>query len=639
MDFFGAQARQRTLTRRLVCLFILAVALIVLIVNLPLLWMWHTWHIPHGARSNWAHANAGYLKTLLVTSALVIGGIGACSWRRIVMLAEGGPAVARAVGAVAIATDSRDPLLRKLLNVVDEVAIASGVRAPQLYLLESQDSINAFAAGYELEDAAICVTRGCLDHLTRDELQGVVAHEFSHVLNGDMRINIRMMGLLHGIQAMGILGREMLTVDDPETRRGIDPFFFLGLILLGVGYVGVMLGRLIQAAVSRSRESLADASAVQFTRQTAGLCGALKKIAAIDEGSTLNLPNRDAVAHMMFGEVWEAQRWFATHPPVLERIRAMEPGFSATALRLFCERYGQQLEAWREERYVRGDRAILIGEGAREPLREAMPAQTWFSGLNASTMAEPDRDAFPTMASLSASWAQAARVPESAIVMLFALWPDFTGDGDRDRLIATALGDDVLSEVQRQSALLTTLALRHRDQLRELVAQSLPRLPAGRRMTMLQLLDDLARDAGRADMQTFCLLRTLRMRLAPDVEADVVPGKLVDHQHALAQLCAVAASLGRTSEADARRAWQMAMGQALASVEVAWPAMPEAWQSALDAALDVLGRLPEAARELVVQSVTAAAVNGDDETSRAFVRTVSISMRLAQNEVSDTSLA
>ena len=190
-------------------------------------------------------------------------------------MAKGGSAVAESLGGRLVNPNTTDPDERKLRNVVEEMAIAAGVPVPKIYVLDEEEGINAFAAGHTPSDAAIGVTRGCMNLLKRDELQGVIGHEFSHILNGDMRLNLRLMGIIFGILCLAVIGRVLL-----YTRGGKDrnPLPLLGLALIVIGGIGVFFGRLIQAAVSRQREFLADASAVQFTRNPAGLSGALQKI-------------------------------------------------------------------------------------------------------------------------------------------------------------------------------------------------------------------------------------------------------------------------------------------------------------------------------------------------------------------------
>ena len=205
---------------------------------------------------------------------LIIGG--GCAWKRI-DLAGGGPAVAESLGGRVVDPNTSDPDERKLLNVVEEMSIASGVPMPQVYLLEDEDGLNAFAAGHTTSDAVVTVTAGSMKKLSRDELQGVIGHEFSHILNGDMRLNVRLITLLFGIFCIATIGRILLNTSGGN-RRDRNPLPIVGLLLLIIGSAGYFFGRLIQAAVSRQREFLADASSVQFTRNPAGISGALQKM-------------------------------------------------------------------------------------------------------------------------------------------------------------------------------------------------------------------------------------------------------------------------------------------------------------------------------------------------------------------------
>jgi len=197
------------------------------------------------------------------------------------------------------------------------MSIASGVPVPQVYVMDGEAEINAFAAGHSASDAAIGVTRACMKMLSRDELQGVIAHEFSHILNGDMRLNLRLIGLVFGILCLTVIGRILI-----RARRGKFPLPLIGLALIIIGWAGVFFGRLIQAAVSRQREALADASAVQFTRNPAGLSGALKKI--LIYGSRIDSPHAEEASHLFFANGLD-NSLFATHPLLTERIRALRP--------------------------------------------------------------------------------------------------------------------------------------------------------------------------------------------------------------------------------------------------------------------------------------------------------------------------
>src|SRR5690606_16472591 len=257
---FERQAQARSRTTRLVLLFGLAVIGIVLAVDFAAA-------LVFGPSTG----------VLAFATLFALGTIGIGSTYRVASLRGGGEPVALQMGGVAVPEDTTDLHLRRLRNVVEEMSIASGVPVPKIYVLEHEAGINAFAAGYSPSDAVIAVTRGALDRLNRDELQGVIAHEYSHILNGDMRLNIRLIGVLFGILLLGLIGRKILQHGGTVRGRGAMPVLVGALIALLVGDVGLFFGRMIKAAVSRSREVLADASAVQFTRQTSGLAGALKK--------------------------------------------------------------------------------------------------------------------------------------------------------------------------------------------------------------------------------------------------------------------------------------------------------------------------------------------------------------------------
>lgn len=254
-------------------------------------------------------------------------------------LAGGGGVVARELGGRPIDGNTTDYHERRLLNVVEEMAIAAGVPVPTVYLLDQEDAVNAFAAGRSPSDAVIGVTRGCCTLLTRDELQGVVAHEFSHILNGDMRLNIRLMGLLYGILFLALMGELILrfgprSSSDSKEGAGLALVMVItGIALMLIGHVGAFFAGLIKASVSRQREFLADASAVQFTRNPDGIAGALKKIGGLSAGSKIAHPMARDASHLFFGSALKSN-WFATHPPLTERIRRLLPhwdGSIATA--------------------------------------------------------------------------------------------------------------------------------------------------------------------------------------------------------------------------------------------------------------------------------------------------------------------
>ena len=321
MNFFAHQELARKQTRRMIVLFTIAVICIVIAVDAVVM---IAFGIGREGRRGAIGANTG----ALVASTLgVLAVIGLATLYRISTLRAGGSAVALQLGATAVPADTTEFAYRRLRNVIEEIAIASGVPVPEIFVLEEETAINAFASGYTPADAAVTVTRGCLDKLTRDELQGVIAHEFSHVLNGDMRLNIRLVGVAFGILVLAVIGRKIAEASGRSRSRDSGGIVVLGIALLVVGYIGVFFARIIKASISRQREYLADASAVQFTRQTDGIAGALKKIGGLSEGSKLTSHDGEEVAHMLFGDGVGYSALFATHPALVDRIKRLQPRF------------------------------------------------------------------------------------------------------------------------------------------------------------------------------------------------------------------------------------------------------------------------------------------------------------------------
>src|SRR5215471_16645972 len=319
-NFFQQQDSARRKTFQLVVYFVLAISILIAIALGLLLAL-------SSEPVSW------WQPELLLLAALGVGlVVGGASALKVVQLASGGQAVALMMGGEEVPGTTTDARQKRLLNVVEEMALAAGVPVPPVYVLE-EPGINAFAAGYAPGDAVVAVSQGCLNYLTRDELQGVVAHEFSHILNGDMRLNVRLIGLIFGIMALSIIGRIlMLTSGGRSSGRGDSRggLMLLGLGVFVLGLVGAFFGRLIMAAVSRQREYLADASAVQFTRNPEGIGGALKKIGGLAEGSRIDNPQAAEVGHMFFANAFAGEGLaglLATHPPLVERIRRLDPQF------------------------------------------------------------------------------------------------------------------------------------------------------------------------------------------------------------------------------------------------------------------------------------------------------------------------
>lgn len=331
MDFFEHQEKARSRTGLLIVYLSVAVLLIVAAV------CGVTAAIVGATKTHWHWADhwdilayvAGGTVLVIVVATLI----------KISEMRDGGRAVASMLGGRCLSPRPVEADERKVRNVVEEMALASGTPVPEIFILDNESGINAFAAGYTADDAVIGISRGCMERLSRDELQGVVAHEFSHILNGDMRLNIRLIGLLGGILALAVIGQLLvrITFDTSGSRsRGKKDGASIGLALvafgialIAIGYIGVFLARLLKSAIARQREFLADASAVQFTRNPDGLAGALKKIGGLSAGSRLQSAGAEQVSHLLFADGIGSE-WFglmASHPPLEERIRLLDPNF------------------------------------------------------------------------------------------------------------------------------------------------------------------------------------------------------------------------------------------------------------------------------------------------------------------------
>ncbi len=362
MDFFGLQEDARRQSRRLVLLFALAVLAVVACVYLAVI----------GPLLVFDESMQGFWHPQLfaTTSAITLIIVASGSLYQIVRLRRGGgAAVAEMLGGVAVPHESDDLLLRRLVNVVEEMAIAAGLPVPAVYRIP-EPGINAFAAGFSPSDAVVAVTDGAIELLKRDELQGVVAHEFAHILNGDMRLKMRLMGWLFGITLVSDIGIMLMRASADATPRvdrrsggGILALAVLGFLVFVVGTVGLVLADLIKRAVSRQREYLADAGAVQFTRNPMGLANALKVIGGYRTGSRIRHPAAQRASHFFFCEALKGtgrKDWWATHPPLIERIRRLDPSFSGAP---------EPVDVRAQAEAVRAEAAASFAEAGTMPRR------------------------------------------------------------------------------------------------------------------------------------------------------------------------------------------------------------------------------------------------------------------------------
>jgi len=603
MNFFERQDRARRRTRWLIALFLLAVIGIVLAVNALVLSVFGVQLIdPDTTLSTWLSGNA----SLIAASTLItIAVIGLSSTYRTLQLRGGGGALARELGGTLVEPGTSDPLRRRLHNIVEEMAIASGIPVPETYVLEHEQGINAFAAGFSTSDAAIAVTRGTLESLDRDELQGVVAHEFSHVFNGDMRLNLRLIGILFGILVIAIIGRKLLhTVRYTRDSRNAAPAVMIGLAVVIIGYVGLFFGRWIKAAVSRQREYLADASAVQFTRQPDGIGGALKKIAASYAGSFLSADSEE-VGHMLFARGMGYQM-FATHPPIEKRILAIDPSFEPGELKTIAERMQRHVQARRaevEQKSIEAEATASAGPGGLPLNADQLAEQIGQPGLSQIFLAAALAAAMPPVlknAAHSDAWAR-------EVICALVLSEDSEQRESQLLKIAQSLGSDSEAQVRVLGQAMSGLAENQRLPLAEMAFPALRRHPEAVLVRLLRLIDDLIHSDGTVNLFEYALARLIARQiediLQPKTMAAVGSARLDKHKAQACDLLAVVAGFGHPDDdARAHKALADACRDELSWDAPPWP-KPDGWQERLDRALKALLGLRPADQQRLVAAL------------------------------------
>lgn len=567
--FFQRQASARRNTGLLVVLFLAAVILITLCVCLVgyLVTRSETTGL---AFSDWLLSRHG-----LLTAAAVVGLIGAGSLIRWADLAGGGDRVAKMVGARPIDPSTSDPDERRLRNIVEEMAIASGVNVPELYVMDQETGINAFVAGYTPGEAVMVVTHGALTQLSRDELQGVVGHEFSHVLNGDMRLNVRLIAILAGILMIGQIGAFLLRVSfhrnrgPSRDRRGEAIFGLVGLALLIIGYVGVFFGRLIQSAVSRQREMLADASSVQFTRNPEGIAGALFKI-GLKGGYLDTTSHASDMNHMCFGESTRMKftALLASHPPVRERIEAIQPGlFARLRSRLRDSEPGPALRsagAAPSQGVPLAESVAGFSSGSTSPLNTGTAEKI---SQSVGTVNRRSEDyAVGLLNSLPSTFRNLLYTRAGAIQLCYALLvyqlPPQTRQQRLDLLDAAPLFTPNPQLLDKLLPALEFLGDGVRFPALELAMPALRKLDPDERSTLIASTETLIRDDGRLSLFELAMHTFLSRHLTMD-SSRVVPVRYRSYRPVEAQLQVVFSLMARAGADDAENR-QRLYGEAMA---------------------------------------------------------------------------
>lgn len=616
MDFFAQQDRARTSSTTLVVMFALAVIAVLVLVNLAAIVCFGFIEANAPAPSPEMARRGGIvgvdwlqwdiiLTASAITLAIIVGG----SLYKLGQLRQGGARIAQQLGGTEVPANPQDPGLRQLRNVVEEMSLASGLSVPALYVLENEPGINAFAAGWDTDDAAIAVTRGTLDALDRDELQGVIAHEFSHVRNGDMRLNANLIGWVFGLLVLSILGRVMLYSGAGSRNRGANVGF--GLVLIVVGGIGVLAGRLIQAAVSRQRELLADASAVQFTRYPEGLAGALKKIARHSMGSRLASPKTQEVSHMLFGPGL-ASRLFATHPPLVERIRAIQPQFDPAELE------GAPATGTRGERAAGAQPGAVAGFASGGTRQRTGAATGDSESIAVSPKRVTEQAAGPDPATIDYAHRLHAELPEALVAaahsqrlevpLLLALVIEQEPSTAERQLavVRQVLGTEYARAVQKLRPAVAELAPVQCTALMEIaVATARGRRP-GELRHLRQLLSQLLDIDGEGGFFALGLSKLIDRAVARRAgERRRTPSRvdLYGARQHIAVLLAALARYGHPDDAAARRAYQRGIAHILPRHWPERPALDRDWRQRTAVALDVLRGLIPMDQRLLIEGV------------------------------------
>ncbi|HEV7477876.1 MAG TPA: M48 family metallopeptidase [Burkholderiales bacterium] len=547
MNFFEHQALARRNSRMMVVLFLLAVVAVVSAVDCVIAAVYL------GAADAPVHQVPA---SVYVWGALITAGtIFVVSLIHVTRLGGGGAVVAAMAGARRVASNSTDPLERRLVNIVEEMAIASGVRVPQVYIMDKESGINAFAAGWEVSNAVVAVTRGALDTLNRDELQGVVGHEFSHILNGDMRLNIRMLGVLAGIVFIGSVGAfGMRSAGEADDIRAAAVVFVIGLALFIVGYVGLFFGHLIKAAIARQREYLADASSVQFTRNPDGIAGALDQIRGAQKGALISARCAEDLSHMFFGESLRQRLGglLATHPSLDARIKRVNPRFQPST-------YRQRRPAQAAEP-APAEAAGFAGEAAPAGRRAGDAGAAWgrspaeSANLVGSVDAGKLDHAARLLASLPAPLREALREPDGASAAMVALLIAPKEDVMRQQLDAVARATTLAERVRGLLAHTSGLGLGFHLPVIDLALATIKPAPESTKRNVVAALEAAAYADRRVSLHEFVVLTLVRDQLAPRTKPGAVPSKRIAQlEGAAGTVLALMAHAGTRGDATGAR--------------------------------------------------------------------------------------
>jgi Zn-dependent protease with chaperone function len=635
VNFFDQQDRARRSTRRLIFLYILSAASIVAGVSLVVagaLYNVDTYNQPFSFAAFFHQQAPLMIGTAIATTLFIVG----ATLVKTAQLSSGGSRVAQELGGTLVSAETSDPLRSRLRNVVEEMAIASGVPVPEIYVMEHETGINAFAAGFAPGDAAIAVTRGALEMLERDELQGVIGHEFSHILNGDMRINIRLMGILFGIMSLGLMGRTVFrhmrfSSLGSKRGKGAPVVIIIGLGLIILGSLGVFFARIIKSGVSRQREYLADASAVQFTRQSDGLANALKKIGGYADGSRIQAADPEEVSHMLFGTGSKLSGMFATHPPLTERIQALDPSFTGrdyptVSLR---ERTAGLVDMAADERNMgfAGTTSTMAGSISADSIGDSVGRPTNEHVAFAARVRQSVPD----------NLYDAAHSSELSYLLVIALILDQHGRVlDRQfSLVSEQLGEQRTRLIREYYNELKAAGPEYRLPLLEIAFPALRQRPAAQLVYLIDLTGRLIEVDGVIDLHEFCFYRVLATNLKQVIDPSSAPKRQRAGRKAVraaaVELLRIAAHYGNDSATQGEAAFRTGLA-AFGDWGDAYSYSGETQPSTagLDRSLDQLATLNGDGRQMLLNAVTQVVMHDEQLTvaEAELVRAICASLEI-----------
>lgn len=562
MDFFEAQDRAKRNTGKLVVLYLLAVSGILFSVYLVAMVLFYSQVSDFEGSITEALWNP---TVLAVISTIVFTVIAIGTLFRIAQLRKGGSAVAEMLGGRKLEPSSTDPNENQLMNIVEEMSIASGLPVPDVYILDNEENINAFAAGLTTQDAAVGVTRGALEQLNRDELQGVIAHEFSHIFNGDMKLNIRLIGILNGILLIHIMGmiiiRSMFYSGGARARSKGDGkgngkstlvIVLFGVALVIIGYIGMIFGRMIQSAISRQREYLADAAAVQYTRNPDGLAGALRKIGQKKKGAEINDGHAMEMSHLFFASSFHSalDKLYSTHPPLEKRIQAISPSLSVGD-----NRRGKRIQHKFQKDHVSGsesERKTKTGVGGHEALTPEVILAT-IGTLNSNHVSAAGK----LLKDIPDKLKSAAHEPFAAEALIYAL---LLGASESDKVMIPGWVKSNLesSTVEQIDILISELNTGERKwylPLAELALPALRKMSENQYSSFRRIIGKLVQE--RKELFSFALEKIIVRQL--DTAFSKVKSPEIRHHHLKPlgnEISILLSALSYVSDENSESAWQ-----------------------------------------------------------------------------------